>query len=376
MARWPSLPGGGESELTDSTPGPKPPPGSGAPQAVGGPVITIAPGKHRMPRRRGMARAALSAAIQRPALTDPDWPLSEAGPRPQWDGPPLMPPDHPSAPVPRVRAPLLPSAGGAGRSPARSSSPGLLRSRPNSGPPRPPQRMPGGQPNLGTAARRPSPRAHDHGPGQYPGPPARFSARPAPRGDTRRQDVEQEAAVIRREATAIRQAAEKEAAHLRAIILSLSEQLGQMSAYIRENVASTGDLATMSAPTIAPPRPRPAPPRPRTTPGTPSARPSSLAGQARPTPGSVRKPQTQGRQFNAMRIATAATATLLAFAVTSAGVEIGTFGFKFFTFRSSGTGETGPNPGTDQQFLARQAAAKATVAHRPGKHSAKTTSGS
>jgi hypothetical protein len=336
-------------------------------------VITIAPGKHRMPRRRGMTRAALSAAIERPALADPDWPLSEAGSQPQWDGPPLLPPDHPSAPVPRVRAPLLPGAGGTGRSPARSSSLGLPRSRPNSGPPRPPHRMPGGQVNLGTAAR-PGPRAHDHGPGQYPGPRARLSARPAPQS-TGRQNAEQDAATTRPEATAIRGAAEKEAAHLRAVILSLSEQLSQMSAYIRENVASPGGLATMSAPAIAPPRPRPAPPRPRTRPGALSARPSSLAGQARPTTGPAKKPQTQGRQFNAMRIATAATATLLAFAVVSAGVEIGTFGFKFFTFRSSGTGETGPNPGTDQQFLARQATAKATAAHRPGKHSAKSTSG-
>jgi hypothetical protein len=235
--------------------------------------------------------------------------------------------------------------------------------------------MPGGPPSLGTVARRPSPGAHDHGPGQYPGPRARPSARPAPRGTVRRQDAEQDAAAIRQEAAAIREAAEKEAAHLGAVILSLSEQLSQVSAYIRQNLASPGRLATMSAPAITPPRPGPAPPRPRTRPGTPPARPSSLAGPARPTTGPARKPQTQGRQFNAMRIATAATATLLAFAVVSAGVEIGTFGFKFFTFRETGAGETGPNPGTDQQFLAKQAAAKAAAAHTPGKHSAKSTSG-
>ena len=61
-------------------------------------MITVAPGKHRMPRRQGMARAALSAASQRPALTDPDWPPGEAGSWPQWDGPPSLHPDHPSAP--------------------------------------------------------------------------------------------------------------------------------------------------------------------------------------------------------------------------------------------------------------------------------------
>ena len=77
-----------------------------------------------------------------------------------------------------------------------------------------------------------------------------------------------------------------------------------------------------------------------------------------------------------MRIATAATATLFSFAIITAAAEIGMHGFNFFVFRSSGTGETGANPGTDQQFLAHQAAAaKAAAAHTPGKHSAKHTSG-
>jgi hypothetical protein len=328
-------------------------------------VITIAPGKHRMPRRRGVARAALSAAIQRPALTDPDWPPNEAGPRPQWDGPPLLHPDHPSAPVPRVRAPLVPGAGGVGRSPARGVSPGLPRSRPNSGPPRPPQRMPSVQPNLGTSAQRPSPGAHDHGPSQYPGPPAGLSARPAPRGDGRRQNVEQEAA------------------HLRAVMLSLSEQLGQMSAYIGENLASPGGLATMPTPAIAPAQMSAvAPPRPRTTSPKPRTTPAN-------------KPQARPRQYNAMRIATAATATLFSFAALTGATELGLHGFKFFVFRQTGTGETGqPDTETDQQFLAQQAAAaKGAVskpaaarpaalkpatqkAHRPGRHSANTISGS
>jgi hypothetical protein len=57
-------------------------------------------------------------------------------------------------------------------------------------------------------------------------------------------------------------------------------------------------------------------------------------------------------------------------------VEIGTFGFKFFTFRETGAGETGSGGGTDQQFLAKKAAAaKAAAAPTPGKHSAKSTSG-
>jgi hypothetical protein len=78
-----------------------------------------------------------------------------------------------------------------------------------------------------------------------------------------------------------------------------------------------------------------------------------------------------------MRIATAATVSLFSIAVIAAGANIAHFGFKFFTFRETGAGETGSNGGTDQDFLAKEAAAAkaAAQAHTPGKHSAKTTSG-
>jgi hypothetical protein len=237
--------------------------------------------------------------------------------------------------------------------------------------------MPGGQPKLGTAAR-PGPGASDHGPGQYPGPRAMLSARPVPRGNGPRRDAEKDTAAIRQEATAMRDAAQKEAAHLRAVILSLSEQLSQLSAYIRENLASPGGLATMPAPAFAPPRPRtrpnaPAarPARPRTAPTRP-ARPGGLAG---PKTAPAKKTATRGRQLHAMRIATAATATLFAFAVVMAAVEIGTFGFKFFVFRTA-VGESAPTVPTDQQFLAQEAAAAKAAAHKvhtPGRHSAKST---
>lgn len=252
-------------------------------------MITVAPGKHRMPKRRGMARATLSAANPSPVLTDPDWPLSRADPRLQWGGPPpSLHPDHPSAPVPRVRVPLVAGVGGPRRSPAPDC----------------------GQPNLR----------------EYP-------------------------------ATAMREAAEQEAAHLRAVILSLSEQLSQMSACLRENLASPGGLATILAPAVAPPRPRTPPPRPGTA--------------------QTGKPRPRSRQYQAMRVATAATAALFAVAAISGAAEIGLHGFKFFTFRPGGTGETASTVGTDQQFLAQQATAKpaAQNAHRPGRHSARSASG-
>ena len=84
----------------------------------------------------------------------------------------------------------------------------------------------------------------------------------------------------------------------------------------------------------------------------------------------------RGRQARAMRIATAATISVFSIAVIAAGANIAHFGFKFFTFRESGAGETG-GANTDQDFLAKQAAAAkaATQTQTPGKHSAKTTAG-
>jgi hypothetical protein len=139
-------------------------------------------------------------------------------------------------------------------------------------------------------------------------------------------------------------------------------------------------LGTMPGPVIAPPRPRPRPgapsprparpPRPRTA----SARPT---GQARPGTAPARKPGgARGRQTQAMRVATAATVSLFSIALVAAGANIAHFGFKFFTFREAGAGETGGSQ-TDQNFLAQQAAAAkaAAQAHTPGKHSAKSTAG-
>ena len=42
-----------------------------------------------------------------------------------------------------------------------------------------------------------------------------------------------------------------------------------------------------------------------------------------------------------MRIATAATVSVFSIAVIAAGANIAHFGFKFFTFREAGAGETG-----------------------------------
>jgi len=63
---------------------------------------------------------------------------------------------------------------------------------------------------------------------------------------------------------------------------------------------------------------------------------------------------------------------LFSITVLAAGAEITHFGFKFFTFRAAGVGETG-GTSTDQSFLAQQAKAAQGPTQAPGRHSAKTT---
>ena len=129
---------------------------------------------------------ALAPANGFPRPADPDWPpnLGGSGSWPQWDGPPgALHPDHPSAPVPRVRtqqAPerRAPGPAGPGRVPAGRPGPQAQVS-PLDGSARLPQRQPGGAnpgnraPRANPAARA-NPQAQGYGPtqGYDPGPPA------------------------------------------------------------------------------------------------------------------------------------------------------------------------------------------------------------
>ena len=168
--------------------------------------------------------------------------------------------------------------------------------------------------------------------------------------------------------------AAEEAAHLRAVILSLSEQLSEMSTYVTQNLGSAGNAAAMPPSAIAPPRtPAIAPRAPGTGPGALAATPPGLPGRlgppgtAAPRTRSARKPQKRSRQYQAMRIATYASSALLVFALVTGVTEIGLQGFKFFVFRSGGTGETAGSE-TDQQFLAREADAALHVEAPKGRH--------
>jgi hypothetical protein len=69
----------------------------------------------------------------------------------------------------------------------------------------------------------------------------------------------------------------------------------------------------------------------------PAARPGT-----RPPARPATRPQVPSRQVVAFRVAAAATAALVFFALVAGTTEVALHGFAFFVFRSAGTGETGP----------------------------------
>ncbi len=246
-----------------------------------------------------------------------------------------------------------------------------------------------------------------------------------------REAAEREAAAITQEATtradvitqqatgqadAIRELAQREAAEMRARLDSMSGELSRVAAYLTENLALAPSAMPATAPTLprttpdlpdaspvqpdtrparpdarpsgpgrqqtgparpqtGPARPQTGPARPETWPGTrparpmaPDTRPGRPDGPPKPRTTPAREPQKRTRQQQAMRVATAATAALLSVAVISGITEIGLRGLPFFVFRETGTGETGPQSQTDQQFLASEAAPahKTTATHPSG----------
>ena len=109
---------------------------------------------------------ALATPNGYPAPADPDWPpdLGGTGSWPQWGGPPpQLHPDHPSAPIPRVRPPQTserrpPGPAGPGRVPAGYPGPQARVNPFDGATPPPPQQRPGG-PNPGNRTPRANPAA-------------------------------------------------------------------------------------------------------------------------------------------------------------------------------------------------------------------------
>ncbi len=317
-----------------------------------------------------------------------------------WGPPPALHPDHPSAPVPRVRFPADQPSGPlpAARAP---SLPDL------------PQRRPGGRaatwnsPDAGydygreTGQLRPAPghglSQNDYFPGrdvlwtagqvltQADNQAAQIAQEAHDYAAAVREAAEREATAITRQAAAVREAAEREAVEGQARLDSMSGELRRVAAYVAESLAATtmpGAAPALPAPGPALPGARPALPRtgsavlPATKPARPApkpARPATRPGIGPGRPGTVPagKPQKQPRQRRAMRFVTCATAAMVLFAVICGATEVGLHGFKFFVFRGGGVGETSGTQ-TDQQFLARQAAAAHHVVAPKARHHGKS----
>jgi hypothetical protein len=161
------------------------------------------------------------------------------------------------------------------------------------------------------------------------------------------------------------EAAELQAAEIRATMMKLTTELTGMAAYVTQNLtpapaAPAARACPASAPSaFAPPTAKPATQpvtgpaaQPAAEPGAaPSARPAA-APRARPgaapaaRPGATPtaqpalKPNAKSRQHAAVRVMSVFTAAMVLFALTAGGTEVALHGFKFFVFRSAGTGET------------------------------------
>jgi hypothetical protein len=163
------------------------------------------------------------------------------------------------------------------------------------------------------------------------------------------------------------EAAEVQAAEIRATMMKLTTELTGMAAYVTQSL-SPGSPAPASAPQAPAPSafspPPPTPPatertaQPAAEPGpAPSARsaappratPPRATTGATPTARPGAKPNGKSRQHAAVRAMTIFTAAMVVFALTAGASEVALHGFKFFVFRSTGVGETGPNGGQEDQ---------------------------
>ena len=183
-------------------------------------------------------------------------------------------------------------------------------------------------------------------------------------------DARQEAAALLQQASdqaaATLATAEQEAAEVRAAVMKLSAELGGVvSAYVAESLLSPTKptIRPAARPTTSPdPKPAAKPaaqPAPWLPAEDPDAKPAAKPAALPATPPRVKpndrdrsgpatlpgarpavKPNGRSRQYVAVRAMSIFTAALVLFALTAGASEVALHGFKFFVFRSAGTGET------------------------------------
>jgi len=158
----------------------------------------------------------------------------------------------------------------------------------------------------------------------------------------------QEAAELMRQAgeraAATLAAAEREAAEARAEVMKLSAHLGGVASYVAENLgtralppARSVDQLMIGAPPDEPAvKPKAAP---RERPAT--ARPP--AGRAANAKVAAANPNAVPRQILAGRVMGIIVLAMFMFALLAGTSEVALHGFRFFVFRSVGTGETSGN---------------------------------
>jgi hypothetical protein len=146
-------------------------------------------------------------------------------------------------------------------------------------------------------------------------------------------------------------AVEVQTAELRAAIMKLSAELAGVTGHVTENLMTSAPSAIQP---VAIPGPGPAA-EPKEAPEAPARTEPAAAPEAetaaKPKPEPAAKPATRPaavptgrtRQYAAARVAAIATAALILFALVSGTTEVALHGYRFFVFRSVGTGETGPS---------------------------------
>jgi hypothetical protein len=122
-------------------------------------------------------------------------------------------------------------------------------------------------------------------------------------------------------------AVDVQTAELRAAIMKLSAELAGVTGYVTENLMTSAPSAIQ--PVTIPVSGPAAEPKPE-----PAAKPAT-------PPAAV--PTGRTRQYAAARVAAIAAAALILFALVSGTTEVALHGYRFFVFRSVGTGETGPS---------------------------------
>jgi hypothetical protein len=155
--------------------------------------------------------------------------------------------------------------------------------------------------------------------------------------------AKQEAAELMRQAAeqaaATLATAEREAAEARAEVMKLSAHLGGVASYVAENLSARALPTGRSVDQLMIGAPRERPPAGRVANAKAAQHASAQAAAAK----AAANPHAVPRQILAGRVMGIIVLALFMFALLAGTSEVALHGFRFFVFRSVGTGETSGN---------------------------------